>query len=123
MFAAAAAAGQLATAAGRQVDGGAVGSGVRFLLPVLPPPLLPVAWPLLPVGRWTVARGGAARVFSPPRCRRAAAGRLASTVARERVALERVFSPPAVLSPLRTGKDWGARAVTTKKVGISQESV
>ena len=76
--AAAAAAGQLASAAARPVDGGAGGSG----LPVLPPPLLPVGWPLLPVSRWTVARGGAARVFSPSRCRRAAAGRLASAAGR-----------------------------------------
>ena len=32
--------------------------------------LLPVGWPLPLVGRWTVARGGVARVFSPPCCHR-----------------------------------------------------
>ena len=146
-----AAAGRLASAAGRPVDGGAGGSGTCLLPPVLPP-LLPASSPLLPVGRWTVALGGVACVFSPPRAATAGKGEPRQTratggrrpprsaagdgprrtvgQARGGSRLERevvrggciwMHAMAMAHGPWRTGKDWGARAVTTKKVGIGQE--
>ena len=113
--AATAAADQLASAAGRPVDGGPGGSGMRLL-----------SSPCCNRGeRRTASDAGDGRSPSSAvggRRRAAKDGRPGERreQARARGGAGRMHAS-MVYGPWRTGKDWGARAVTTKKAGIGQE--